>query len=411
MANVIRKISVLPAIVLLAACVDSGGSGGGSDLGEEFDFVGMMASYADNVIVPSYARFGAETRALSAADGPTGEFCAAIGTPEEGTRRAAARAAWRDTMSAWQESEVYLVGPAAANGEALRNRIYSYASGSPLSTCAIDQAVVLAEDPDFDLQTRSLNQRGLEAIEYLLFNDDPGHSCPDSIEETRGWDSRPEIERRRLRCEYALDLAADVHSAGASLLDAWQPQGDNYRSEFVDPTNLDANFEALSDALFYIELETKDRKLGIPTGINAACSRLTCPEVAESRFSDTALANLRANLVGFRDGLTGGLGLGFDDIIAEKGFSSVNQEFLDNVEAAIALIDSMPASLQEQIDAIEASGSDAECINSAANPDSVQTVPACSLHGYLKRITDSLRTEFITAVDVDLPDGAGGDND
>ena len=59
----------------------------------------------------------------------------------------------------------------------------------------------------------------------------------------------------------------------------------------------------------------------------------------------------------------------------------------------------------------ENSGSDADCLNSQANPEGVQTISVCSLHGYLKRISDSLRTEFITIVDVDLPTRAGGDND
>ena len=138
---------------------------------------------------------------------------------------------------------------------------------------------------------------------------------------------------------------------------------------------------------------------------------MTCPSAVESPFSDAALGNIRANLIGFRDGLTGVMGLGFDDIIASEGFSSVNDNFLNNIDMAIALIDSMNSPLLDQLQTIDQSGTDANCINSAANPDSVQTVPACSLHGFLKRITDSLRTEFIVIVDVELPDRAGGDND
>jgi len=396
---------------LLAGCVDSGAGGDNGTAVSDFDFVGLMANYADNVIVPSYERFAAESAVLADPAGPVANYCGSIGTAEETAMRDNARDAWRSSMDRWQEAEAYLVGPATDNGGAMRNQIYSFFSGAPLSTCAIDQAVVLASEPGFDLQIRSFNQRGLDGLEYLLFNENLAHSCPAQIEETQDWNSRPETERKQLRCEYASDLAEDVNAGAGALLSAWTPSGGNFRTAFIDPQNLADNLNALSDALFYIELEAKDAKLGVPTGLHADCSALTCPGALESPWSDSALANLRANLVGFRDGLTGGDGPGFDDIIAEQGFDDVNQRFLENTAAAIALIDGMSTSLGGQLDLIEQSGSDAECVNSAANPASVQTVPACALHGYLKRITDSLRTEFIVIVDVNLPDRAGGDND
>ena len=408
--------SLAPQIVLVAiagatACVDSGGGGSVVPEDSEFDFVGMMANYVDNVILPAYQRFAASTAAISSPTGPVASYCGSIGTVDEAVMLDSAREAWRTGMSDWQEAEAYLVGPATANGGSIRNSIYSFFSGSPLSTCAIDQAVVLTQDPAFDINSRSFNQRGLDALEYLFFNDDLMHTCPVQIVETADWDLRPETERKQLRCEYALELATDLDQSVTQLLDQWQPTGGNFRSDFVDPQNIAENFQALSESLFYIELETKDAKLGVPTGIKNDCSQLTCPSAAESPYSDAALDNIRANLHGFRDGLMGGIGLGFDDIIAAEGFSSVNEAFLTNIDAAIVLIDSMNAPLLQQLEGIEQSGTDTECINSAANPETIQTVPVCSLHGILKRITDSLRTEFIVIVDVELPDRAGGDND
>lgn len=407
----INQTLFLTIVALLTACVDRGGEGTDVPTSPDFDFTGMMANYADAVILPTYERFGARTAALSDAQGPIASYCTSIGSENETATLTVARMEWLQNMSTWQEAEAYLVGPASANGGSIRNSIYSFFSGSPLSTCAIDQAVVLAQDPGFSINSRSFNQRGLDALEYLLFNEDLSHTCPAQIVETVDWDLRPELERKQLRCDYAIDLANDLNQSSNALTDQWQPAGSNYRSHFVDPQNLAENFQALSESLFYIELETKDTKLGIPTGIKDDCSQLTCPSAVESPFSDTALGNIRANLIGFRDGLTGVMGLGFDDIIASEGFSSVNDNFLNNIDMAIALIDSMNSSLLDQLQTIDLSGTDADCINSAANPDSVQTVPACSLHGFLKRITDSLRTEFIVIVDVELPDRAGGDND
>ena len=215
--------SLAPQIVLVAiagatACVDSGGGGSVVPEDSEFDFVGMMANYVDNVILPAYQRFAASTAAISSPTGPVASYCGSIGTVDEAVMLDSAREAWRTGMSDWQEAEAYLVGPATANGGAIRNSIYSFFSGSPLSTCAIDQAVVLNQDLAFDINSRSFNQRGLDALEYLFFNDDLMHTCPVQIVETVDWDLRPETERKQLRCEYALELATDLDQSVTCLL-------------------------------------------------------------------------------------------------------------------------------------------------------------------------------------------------
>ena len=411
MIQIARHI-LLIALAVFAGCVNTD-SGDSNEVptSEGFDFVGMMASYADGVLLPSYERLESTIEVLSEPTGAIANYCGSISTADEGVMLDAARVAWQEAMSSWQEAEAYLVGPVMDNGGSIRNSIYSFFSGSPLSTCAIDQAVMLAQNPSFDLTNRSYNQRGLDALEYLLFNEDLTHTCPTQIVETQTWNIQPADQRKILRCEYAFDLAEDVDLSADGLGAAWQSSGGNFRTEFINPEKLADNFQQLSDALFYIELSTKDAKLGVPTGIKDGCSQLTCPEASESRFSDTALENIRSNLIGFRELLTGGGGLGFDDIIIAEGFPEVNNNFHTNVEAAITLIDSMDMSLLDQLAIIEGSGSDASCLNSAANPETVQMIPVCSLHGFLKRITDSLRTEFIVIVNVDLPDGAAGDND
>jgi predicted lipoprotein len=375
----------------------------------EFNYVAMMANYADNLIVPQYQAFADASVELAAEAGA--DYCAAIGTDGEAAARSEAQAAWRSAMDQWQQAELFLVGPATDNGGALRNRIYSYGSTSTLSTCAVDQSVVLAESDSFDIQARSFNSRGLDALEYLLFNDNLSHTCPARITETQDWDQRPEHSRKVARCHYAALVAQDVAEAAQTLVDAWTIDGGHYRYRFVDPANQEANLSALSDALFYIETDTKDAKLGIPTGIHRLCSQVACPEAAESKYSETSLTNIRHNLVAFRRSLKGGEGLGFDDLIVRAGFPEVVDQFDQRVEDAIALIDSTDTSLYDQTQALLESGDAAACLNSAANPDSVREVPVCSLHGLLKRITDGLRTDFVTIVNLDLPDRAQSDND
>jgi len=396
------------AALTLAGCVGDDQDDSDPATARSFDFSAMMANYADNLIRPQAQTFAEQTSEMS--DGPLADYCAAIGTESEAQALAEARSSWRQTMDLWQENEVLQIGPLSQNGGALRNRIYSFGTTST-STCGVDQSVVLAQDPDFDLSSRAVGSRGLDALEYLLFNNNLDHTCPAQIVETQDWNQRPDEQRKAWRCDYAQELARDIETAAGELVAAWDPEQGDYRFSLVNPTRQEENLEALSDALFFIELDTKDRKVGVPTGINDGCSAIACPEDVESPFSQTSLDNVRANLVAFRRALNGGEGLGFDDIIRSEGFASVVEDFNREIDDALAQLDAMDTSLYADTRALLESGDRAACENSAANPETIQAVPSCSLHGLLKRITDRLRTDFITIVDLDLPDRGQADND
>ncbi|WP_024461259.1 imelysin family protein [Marinimicrobium sp. LS-A18] len=404
--------AVLPLLALIVSgCVgDDQSSNAESESARNFDYQGMMANYADNVILPEYRNFAEEAEALAQGPGSVASYCDRLYNPEGMADVERVRDQWRRAMYRWQRVELFQVGPLAANGGALRNRIYSFGSSAPLSQCAVDQGVVLAQREDFDLMTRSVNARGLDALEYLLFSEDLNYHCPSQINETQGWNDLPEQTRREQRCDYAQRLADDIEAASQTLVEAWEPEGGDYRFEWVNPANQEVNLKALSDALFYIELETKDRKLGVPTGINASCSAAACPDAVESPFSESSMRNINANLDAFLVGFTGGNGLGFDDIFVQEGFARVRDEFEDTIIKATAGTDYSRPSLLEETRAQAQSGSDADCRNAAANPD-VHVGSACAAHGFVKRVTDRLRTDFITIVNLDLPERGQSDND
>jgi len=402
----------LAALLPIAGCVDNSGGSNRAVTADNFDFVAMLANYADSIIVPNYESLADTTNVLAAESGSIATYCSAIGSDNESSARSAAQAAWKTTMDAWQTTTLHELGPIQANNNALRNRISSFARGSSLSTCGVDQAVVLANsNPNFSLSSRSANQRGLGAVEYLLFSDNLEHSCSSQITETTDWNTRPEIERKQLRCAYAQTLAGDINAAAQRVVKAWLIDADNYRSEFINPSSLDTNLKALSDALFYLDTETKDTKLGIPLGINATCSQPSCPEVIESPYAEYSLNNIAQNLRSFLNLLQGGSGLGFDDIIAQAGVAEVTELMRQNTEAAIGEINTMSTSLRQQAEGISNEEDAQTCLDAANTPDSQRSIPACNLYGYLRRVTDTLKVGFVAAVDVDLPDRAQSDND
>lgn len=402
----------IPLLALVVSgCVGDDQSGDvASESARGFDYQGMLANYADNVFLPEYRAFAEEAEALAEGLNSVAFYCDSLNDSDGAGRIQRVRDQWRRSMDQWQRVELFQVGPLVANGGAMRNRIYSFGSSAPLSECAVDQSVVLSQEEGFDLSARSVNARGLGALEYLLFSEDLAHHCPSQIRETEGWNDLPEQVRRQQRCDYAQRLAEDIVVASQTLVEAWEPQGGDYRFEWVNPANQEANLKALSDALFYIELQTKDRKLGVPTGLHTNCNAIACPEAVESPYSETSMANVNANLGAFRLGFTGGNGLGFDDIFVHEGFPDVMEAFKDAIFDAEARSGYATPSLLQEMSEQNESGSAQNCLNAAANPE--DNYPgACAAHAYLKRVTDRLRTDFITIVNLDLPERGQSDND
>ncbi|MBX2859421.1 MAG: imelysin family protein [Cellvibrionaceae bacterium] len=396
-----------------SACVDNSRSPQQqqNSSAEDFDFLGMMANYADNIIVPNYQALSSSAEKLSAEDGVLATYCAAIDDSVTEVSEEVADA-WLELQAAIQRSEMHILGPVSENSGGLLNRINSY-NGSELSLCGIDQAVVLASQAsDFDITLRTNNQRGVTALEYLLFDNSLTHHCPSQIPETADWNQRSAEERRQLRCNYAQIVSADIGNSAAELLQAWAIDGENYRLDFINPNNVEDNLSALSDALFYLDVDVKDRKLGIPTGINnEGCSAIACADAVESPFAEASLRHIRHNLESFAEMLTGGEGLGFDDIIRFAGVDELNSRMLTAVDDAIVAIDNMEVSLKQQADAIVTSEDEAACANALANPGSPSEQAACRLFGLIRRLTDDLKVDFVAAVNVDLPERGQADND
>jgi uncharacterized protein len=151
---------------------------------------------------------------------------------------------------------------------------------------------------------------------------------------------------------------------------------------------------AVSNGMFYVEKEVKDFKLGRPLGYYE-CSASACPELVEARFSRNSVANLRSNLRGFArlfNGCgAGDAGLGFDDWLGAVGAD----DLAGRMRGALAGAEATAAATDLPID--EALATD--------------LAKVAALHASIKALTDLLKTEFITVLNLELPRSAEGDND
>jgi len=317
---------------------------------------------------------------------------------------AAVRTAWNKAIDAWQQAELMQFGPAAEStakgGRGMRAEIYF----APPARCAIDQVTAAKswEEPGF-MSGALPNMRGLSALEYLLFDESVEHGCSTPI---ANWgDIAAELKQRK--ATFAKLIADDLPPRSAALIDAWDPAKGNFLAAFatagkgstVYPTALDA-LNAVSDALFYLDTETKDDKLGDALDINCdagtCCTAPPCLDRLESRYAKRSKEHIRNNLIGFRKLFTGCeadfKGLGFDDLLVAIKASNLAEEMDADLVAAIAVVDAYPyATLDEGL---------------AKDPAAVRKI-----YDAIKQITDALKTEFISVLALKIPATGAGDAD
>ena len=371
----------------------------------------MLSDIADNVIIPNYEDLATKTAALSAATG-VNQYCDAIGTADEATELEAVKTAWRGAADAFAMTDPHAVGPIADNSGTQRDRINSYV-GVFLSECSIDKSVIQRNDSDFSLSSKSSNQRGLGAIEYLLFETDQSHACAPQIDVTANWNALTEGDRRKQRCDYAERLATDISTAAAEVVASWKADDGNYRADFVAASSAGESLQDLTDVMIiHMDKEAKDRKVGIPTGVKAECSSLSCPELVENPYTETSLTSIKKNLEGFVALFNGGTGSGFDDLITAEGYESTVTDLLAKAQAAIANVDASSVSLLDQATAIVSETQETACSNAYVSPDTnVADYSGCALTGLMKRVSDILKIDFVTIVGVNLPGRVQADND
>jgi predicted lipoprotein len=317
--------------------------------------------------------------------------------------KAAAQEQWQTTVLAWQPLEVMQIGPASqmltdpGNGQDLRDKVYSWPQSN---SCRIDQEVVYAAWRDagwFALQQPGT--QGLDALEHLLFSGE-ANSCDAEadINQDGSWDALVGGGLSQNRAEMAAVLSEQVLLSGEALYDAWSPDGQGFSAQLSDAyDSRDAALNIVFDALFYLELVTKDRKLGHPMGLlvceadDCPCEADTCPDDVEHRLSGTGAAAIEANLQGFRELFTGGSASGMDDLLTELGHGSLSDTLLTELDQAIVLAGGIRTPLDEAV---------------AAGDDDLTL-----LYDEIKDVTDLLKNQVATVLRLQIPEEASGDLD
>jgi predicted lipoprotein len=396
-----RRAADLLVLFVLGACADDGAPPPPDAAPVDFDRQALLAWAGEAVIMGVHDAFEADARALATA---VWALCDQLGGPEDASARAAAQAAWSTAMDTWQKAELMLVGPVAADSHALRDHIYSWPI---VSACAVDQDVMLATtDPAYDITTRLTNRRGLAALEYALFAVELASVCPPQARPA-GWDALTDEEKRQARCQFAALAAADLVTQATTLQGAWRADGGDFLGDLTSAgqdgssfASLGAAVDAVFAALFYIDTDTKDKKVAEPAGIlpSDACGTQdqVCAAALESQHAHRSKENIAANLAGLDmlwsgTTLAGAVGPGFDDTLRAVDADALADAMAAAITGAQAAVAALPGSLDDAL---------------AADPAAVADV-----HAALKEVTDRLKGEVPATLGLSIPTEAGVDTD
>lgn len=410
--------AVLAATVLastLVGCGESSSSTAGPDFGSptvvpnDFNQTELLSNIADNIVAPTYTQFATLSGQLIT---DINSYCTTEAAFDAQTATAddvdlalsGAQASWRAAMNQWQQIELMQFAPLLNNDGILRDRIYSW---PVVSSCGVDLDVVSFEAGNingspYNIAQRTPARKGLDALEYLLFNSNLDHSCTGNTF-PEGWNGRTEQSRKIARCAFAEEVATDINNNADVLVNEWV--GNNgYANVLKTAGTVGSQFETeqaavnhISDAMFYIDSITKDGKLATPLGLFAnVCGAEACPEAVESPYANNSLNNVLNNLLSLQKLYSGDMtandtGIGFDDFLIDVGDSDTAQAMATAIDEAIASINAYQTSLATALE---------------NNPEQVE-----SSHDEIRDVTDIMKTDYINSLALELPATSAGDND
>ena len=360
----------------------------------------LLIGLATEVYYPTYVRayesLNDLEEAVSAWDGERGSEALLT-----------AREAWETSTLRWQRAELMQVGPAGQSGarvggEDRRDLIYSYPLNSP---CRVDQELLAGryEEEGWALGA-TINAKGLDALERLLFASSDENLCPEASAMNRdgewaSWTSE-QGALSAARKGLALVIIADLKRHMSALVSAWGEGGPARVALSEGSAPFSGRKEALDEvyaSLFYLDQVMKDLKLALPLGLSMDCAEAPCLAELELNIAQLSREALVENLEGLLWVWCGGdparreLHSGFDDLLIDEGAPELAEELLSKTEALIQALGDRQEDLMTLIE---------------QEPEWVE-----ARHTELRALTDLMKSQLVTVLNLSVPLEGAGDND
>lgn len=334
----------------------------------------VLVSLTDGLIVPRFQAVAGEMGELR------DTFNALCANPNAGTLDKA-RTAWREARAPWLRSQSMWFGPVMDR----RSRIL--VDWSPVDPERIEATLAKRESVSANdvREFFGSTQRGLGAIEYVIFGDDAATLA--SLDDPGG-----------IRCQYLTALGDVVADETAGVLADWTGDGSagsGYAGYFkgtaaVALVEQQAVDEVVRTSVF-ITRSINDMRLGKALGANGGQPD---PAAIPGGSGHNAVADLRNQVLGMQDtylgaGAEGALGIG--DLV--RGVSEAADERMrGHFTATLAAIDGLQEPLQSTV---------------VSDPE-----PARLAHQRMQELQRALNTEVVSLLGVTVgfadTDGDGG---
>ena len=321
-------------------------------------------------------------------------------------------------MRSYHFMEAFQIGAIARNDFQLREQIYSW----PQSNSYLIDVEIMEKQKNPSYQYRGIpTSVGFSALEYMIYEEKLVNQCSTcGVKPLENWNDLPNETKIQNRCEYMIYVAKALAQNTKKLSDAWKPvNGDitlspTYRQDF----KLLKEFAVkLTHSLIFFDKEIKDRRLGIPGGINFdLCGYDSCPEQSEHFYSKDSISSLLYASKGLLAIFTGDKvnehfditdsGRGYEEWLTEKGHQGLAQDLKRTIVHFIKNLQSLQN--KSSIDLLAADIKYRDCKRTTSEN---RIVEICALYQDLKKITDLYKTDFLLAMDFGRPKDQGGDTD
>lgn len=285
----------------------------------------VINDFVDVVAIPQYNSLAVKADALDAS-------ITALNTTPNQTNLDAARTAWKDMRTVWEQCEGFLFGP-------VENEEYDpFMDTWPTDYVQMDSLLNTSTPLTVQhLQGITLSLRGFHPIEYIIFGDH-GNRLPADI-----------TARQR---EYMVSLSADLKTNCHALANAWSTTGGNYGAVVKTAGNTAnqtfssrrALFLAMAQGLIDIADEVGTGKMEEPYVSMD-------PKTVESPYSGNSVPDFKNNIIGLQNVYLGrytATGNSLSSLVA------INNASLDNaikaqIAAAIASFDNITVPYEQAI--------------------------------------------------------------
>lgn len=312
-------LGVLPGLLLLITTVSQA---------QTFDRDAMLENLAYNIILPSHESF------LEAAANLESTVNELKQEPNEDSLEAAQKS-WRNAIIKWQSSNLFALGD-------LQIMILHNQISKGINSQLIEENILMTNTINASfIEDQGSSVKGLLALEYLLFNEAGNTAVLNSLDEKHS--------------AYLVAVAENLHAKAQELYLYWSPEDGNYAETFIsasdDGSNVQSSLNKLANQMMAYTEKLTNWRLARPLVYhNSSTPHLG---LIEGELSESAVAQIRANLNILLLTFTGAQGLGFDDYLdavsADYGAIPLSKQMTESIYSALDALESVDKPLATMI--------------------------------------------------------------